>query len=346
LLLSVFSFFAALLTKETAAVLPAAFVAYEYLQNKKISVKKIMVFAVPISAYLLMPCMVFENSIENAPFSVLFNSFLSSFAVTLWYFGAAFLSGKVPLYPQFDITFFTLTNGLLAFAAISLLLFVFRKKINFKRMAFAFLWFVIFLVPTYLMPANNYYAHRLYIPMFGIMIISADIFMAAYESFPEFKKFFYALPILIILLFSAMSYNQSKYYSDRKTFWMEACGENPDSYKTNAGLSAYYESAEDIDKAEKHILAAIELGKNKGGLLLQAGSLYYHKKDYAKASQYFIDAITENKYLEDAYLCLSDIHLELGNKKNAVEILKKALAIVPQSKRIQNAIQLIDGGQK
>jgi len=401
--LSALSFFIALLTKETALVLPVMFAIYEYAENKKLkaalktelserrlwiassettpprndkagvpchsgldpgsesilsddnkkngfrvkpgitqnSIKRLIIFLFPIIIYFLLRCFIFKDSVKNVSASVFFDSFSSSFLITVWYFAVAFISQKAPLYPQFDITLLTLINGFITIISVSLLLFIFREKINFKRIAFALLWFMIFLIPSYIMPANNYYTHRLYIPIAGILIITADIFMAAYAKFPKLKKVFYILPALIILLFAAMSYNQSAYYKNREAFWFKAYEENPNSYRTNSGLSSYYESIGDLDKAEKYVLAALELAKDKRKILFQAGTLYHKKQDFVKASQYYIKAIAANQYLEGAYYALSALHLEIGNKEAAVEILEKAVEIVPQSKRLKNALRVL-----
>jgi Tfp pilus assembly protein PilF len=196
------------------------------------------------------------------------------------------------------------------------------------------------------MPSNIHHIHRLYIPIFGILIISVEIFKAAYLQLSKFKNFFYILPAAAILLLSVMSYSQSRYYKDRETFWQKAYADNALSPIANAGMSGYYESAGDLDKAERYALAALELSDNKGTLLLNAGKIYYAKQDYEKAALYFIDAVTENKYLENAYLNLSALHLELGNKKNAHDILKKALVLVPQSKKIKKALTFFEAEKK
>jgi tetratricopeptide (TPR) repeat protein len=258
--------------------------------------------------------------------------------MTPWYFGISLLSEKTLLYPNIDMSARLLIRGLLPFAAISALLFIFRKEINFKQTAFAFIWFILFLFPTYAMFNNNYYTHRLYIPIIGVFIILTDIFIVVYRKYPSLKKVFYITILCIFVFFSFYTYRQCRYYKDRSTFWLQAYYENKNSPKINIELANYYIMINDLDKAEELVLSAqnlMDTNVNKSSSFLLLGKIYQKRKNYSAASHYYIKAIEENPSSESNYFALSMLHAQLGNKKAAVEIIEKAIEILPKSNKIK-----------
>jgi len=349
LLLSSFAFTAALFTKETAVVVPVIYLLYIFLYeakpDKKKRIKMLILAVIPIIFYFVSRYFVLSGSSSVLSINELIVNLFSSLKITFWYAGVLFLTEKAILYPHTIGDSVRILSGAIPMAVLISVCFVFRKRINFKALLFGVLWFVIFLFPTYVMPSNNFYIHRLYLPALGFFIAVAELILPILRVYPASKKFFYALSIVTVALFAAISADRSDFYKDRASFWLGALEENPGSVRVNAGVSRYYASIYETDKAEAYMITALRLAKGKDipRMYIQAG-LFYMTKGDAASSEFFLRKGLENsKYAVNAYLCLSRLYALENKKEDAYKIIEDGLALMPNDKALLKARQMIDG---
>ncbi len=346
-----FLFLLALFTKETAIFIPLIFILYLFIYEKNIIgkniIKLLLLTAAPLAFYTVLRHITLSGNFNIIEFTDIFSNIFPLIKITFWYTGVVFMFEKIVLYPQFNPEDIKVAGGLISSAAIITLCVQFRKKINTRKVIFGFLWFIIFLIPTYIMPNNNYYVHRLYLPAVGIFIIINEIINSFTINKNSGKTF--AIAALIILLFSLLTYNQSQNYKNRRIFWMHALNENPKSARVNAGIARYYSDNNDFENAQKYMLTALEYAKGTDNtrILTQTGDIYAANGNMTKAEHYYLEAIKADIYNEGAYFMLASLYEYEGFKDNAVKILQEGLAIMPYSKALnKKSFELTEGIQK
>jgi tetratricopeptide (TPR) repeat protein len=338
LFFSSFFFFAALFTKETAIVIPAIYALYIFSckihLTKKEILKYAVVFTIPAFLYLAARSAVFSQSVKNIDFHTLILNAVVSLKTIIWYLGAFMFTEKLFLYPQIEIGFSHIAKGLIPVIFPAIAVYILRKNLNMSMITFGLLWFIVFLIPPLAMPDNNFYTHRLYIPSMGILIVFAEIITPLIKNYNILKKIFLFFAVVLIVFLSAASYKQSLYYKNRESFWLRALEENPNSSRVNAGTARYYESVYNYENFEKYTLRALKYVKNArdtAAVSTQAGRLYYAKKDYEKARNYFVNALSANKYYEPAYYFLSCVYQDNGETEKAKRLLLQEIEKIPGS---------------
>ena len=338
-LLSAVFFILALLTKETAVVIPVIFASYVFFYDKIKQLDKksaagiAAAVAVPILIYIVFRFITLSQSSSELNALGMITRAINSSAVNIWYFGIIFLTEKIVLFPQMDLHAENLIRGFIPLLLLSGACVVFKKNINFKHIFFGLVWFALFMLPTYAMAANIYYTHRLYMPAAGIIIILLEIISAVYKTYPKTKTAMFAGFAIILIFMSVTAYKQSLYYEDRKSFWFKAYEEKPSSSRVNLGMSKYYFDINDYDKSEEFAFNAVNNARSRNASILtsQLGLIYFKKNELDKAEEFYKKALAASKYYEHSYTGLSSVYESKGDMGKAVAIINEGLSIMPNS---------------
>jgi tetratricopeptide (TPR) repeat protein len=344
--LAAFSILFAALTKETAAIIPAALLLYLFLYGKPckrniLTVLIITVFAFSIYA-LLRTYVISHGSSSLDPVKMTLN-FLHSLNAYFWYSEVIFFLKKTYLYPNnLPISCYDAIIGFIPFISLVAIAAAFRKKINFKHIFFGLAWYFLFLSPTIVTRTGTYFNHRLYLPIAGIFIILIELTAAAPA---KLQKILFTFFMITSVLFAFASHNASFYYKDVSSFWLNAYRQNPLSPTAALETSAHYKRNGDLKNAEKYLFEALEL--NGSGLdtklLLAAGDFYFYKKEDDKAFEYYAKAEEKNKYNEYIYLGLSARYEMLRDKEKALAELERGLAVIPKSRLLAKRVKILRG---
>ncbi|MDR3112797.1 MAG: hypothetical protein LBU09_00290 [Endomicrobium sp.] len=331
-------------TKETAVIMPAAFLFYVFLWHKPDKKNIITVFIVSALSFLAY-CLLRSHAISQGSgildIAKMAMNVFNSLGVYFWFSAVAFFLKKIYLYPNnLSIGTFDIAIGLIPFTAAAAAAYTFRKKINFKHIFFGLGWYFLFLTPTIVTKTGTYFNHRLYLPIVGIFIIFIEIFIVFP---PKIKKVFPALAAAIIILFAFVSYKHSFYYKDSPSFWLNAYRQNPLSPAAAYEAAMHYKSLGDDENAEKLLLKALDIDKNGPStkLLIQSGDFYFYKKQDDKAFDYYDKAQKKNKYNEYIYLGLSRHYEILHDKEKALAELERGLGIIPKSKLLAKRVKIL-----
>ncbi|MDR1195597.1 MAG: glycosyltransferase family 39 protein [Endomicrobium sp.] len=346
-LLTAFSFTIALFTKETALIIPLIFLAYAFLYEKNfiLNRKIIAYLTTPVFIYCLTRFFVLYHGSAELNIIKLAANLINSAAINIWYFGIIFLTEKIILFPQFHNHTAGFVKGIIPVIILIALCFIFRKKINFKRILLGMIWYILFILPTYAVANSTYYTHRLYLPLVGIFIILSEIASAIYKTYPKIKKFFYFILLFLIAFMSFLSYKQTFFYKDRASFWLQAQKENPTSAMTNIGTAKYYDSINDLENAEKYTILALSFLKNKKSspLTSQLAYVYLRKGNFEQAKNLYIDALNSGgKYDERAYITLSKLYVYLNDTESAREVINKGLSVMPKSEMLKKRLRILN----
>ncbi len=340
-LMSVF-FILSLFTKETAIIIPIVFASYIFFYNKIGSMNKknivwiIITVIIPLLFYGIFRFLTLSQGSSEVNILKIIMNIIKSFGANIWYFGIIFLTEKVILFPQLNLHIQDLIGGFIPILIISGFCVFFRKSINFKHILFGLIWFAIFIIPTYAMGSSIYYTHRLYIPIIGILIVLIEIVSTVYKTYPKIKLALYTFFAVLLIFMLVMSYKQSFYYKDRASFWLKAYEENPSSSVACTGVSKYYMSINNLEKAEEFALKALNKSKSKDtSILISNLALIKHKKgENQEAEELYkkaLDSGLKSKYDEYSYTGLSKIYEDKNDIEKALSIIDEGLSVMPNS---------------
>ena len=197
-----------------------------------------------------------------------------------------------------------------------------------RLIAFSIFWFFLTLsVESTIIPINDIiFEHRMYLPIVGCS------FCLAAGLYSLFKKHnaFLTSGILIVLLFSSMSYVRNHVWLSEISLWKDVIQKSPHKSRGYNNLGSAYDHLKDPATAKKLYLQAIEIDPgdalghfNLGRSLDREGNTDAAIKQYEKAIA--LDASTL-----DAYNNLAIIYGRQNNLARAIEILEKVISISPE----------------
>lgn len=328
-LLHLLCFVFALLVKETAVIAPIFFVYFAIANKKQQSnaVRRLPLSCYPsihqylhafvlpyiytslIIVYLLYRKFALSYHTETVTIISLLKNFVNSFPAVIKYISNIFFPINLSVFPSG-----LENNYLLAFASILvfMLFFLISKKYNIKNIFFGFCWFLFFLFPTFLMPDNQFYDHRMYLPLVGILIILSE-FLTDKNLYS--KKVFYLI-VTVYIIFSCISYVYTDKFKNKTIFWVTAVTCSPNSDVANAVVAGILTDNAIYVEAEQKYLKAIQLNKNSKHYVNLA-VLYIKMKKIEQAKQVLLQALYLNDNNPLIYYNLALIYRHEGNLTEA-----------------------------
>ncbi len=324
LFLHLFCFVLSLLTKETAIVIPIFYCLF--LCFKKQTLKRfclyLTIWSLIVLIYLLYRHFVLSYQIYDFSFKDAFTAFFISLPALTKYIANIFCPVKLSVFP----TMLEINYLLSIVSALIFVLFFLRlKKYNFKIISFGFIWFLFFLFPTFLMLDNQFYDHRIYLPLVGILISLLEFL----RENTDLKKIF-KVCFIIFILFSCISLFYEYKFQNKRVFWVNALMSSPESDIANAmvgGLlfeNGFYKDAEEkylkalslnpkskhyvnlavlylktgrIDEGEQILLKSLELSNDNPVVYYNLALIYKYKKEFEKAREmkyWYIKVFSDN----------------------------------------------------
>jgi tetratricopeptide (TPR) repeat protein len=253
----------------------------------------------------------------------------------------SFLMSK--LFLPMGLSVFYLYNGPLVpwnpFFVLSILSIVLALVIAFRYRKhtrwpwFGVLFFLITLAPTV---TNNVkqvaflgsdrYA---YIPSIGIFFCLAW-FVQQWIDGRDYKREQPALLLMsiVILLFGALAYRQSKTWRDSEALFAHALKINPDSYIAHTNLGNVYRKQDRTDDAEQEFLLAIQAKPNMESHV-NLGALYTKLGRFDEAKTHFEKAIALNNSKAEPWLGLAALYAAQAKKDDVLRAYDQAVSRRP-----------------
>lgn len=329
-LLHILFFLIAILSKEVALILPFLILVYLFLyqRNKlcfKYLYKFLFVWAAAIILFQIIKTIVVTD-IGNLTYGI--PAILNNIQVIPEILFKVFVPINISVLPTF-----TSTKSLIgaAFFIIIILFPFLRKSIDKKNYYFGVIWFLIFVMPGLVIYYADqslkfdYLDSRIYLPIIGILILVGEVFKDFRIDFTN-KKQLYVFGSLIIL-FSVLTFLQSKKYKDGIVFAESAVLSNPQKPFFYHKLADYYFGVKDYQKAVEYTKSALQLDPD---------NFMYYKNlilAYSNLNQYnnAINAIYEAlKFAPDNFELLRGlmiIYFRKGDYQNALIIADKYITL-------------------
>ncbi|MDD2523884.1 MAG: glycosyltransferase family 39 protein [Endomicrobiaceae bacterium] len=324
-------FACSLLTKETAIVMPVFYITYLLSKKQTIKIKSFFIISwvFMILSYFIYRHFVLEYQTYSVAFHQLCSTFFHSLPATTKYIANIFF--------PFNLSVFSSTveiNYLLSIASILvflLMLSISKHKYDIKNLLFGLSWFFICLFPTFVMPNNQFYDHRIYLPMFGVLIVILEM-LKSYDKIHE-KKIVMFL-IIITIIFAFLSFLHENKFKNKQAFWINALIDSPNSAITNASVAGILDEVGMYKEAEEKYLKAIKI-QEYSKHYVNLAVLYLHMKEVDKAEATLLKALELRDDNPMIYYNLAIIYKHKGNKDLAIQMKNLYLTVFKDTNKYQ-----------
>lgn len=350
-------FLLALLTKETAVLLPVLFVIsmklfrrYKTGVEETSGLKKPFDFQIMASwlvlivVFLLIRKAVLGSSV-GLPFTYTVENFIKNLPALLQYTGKMLLPFELSTFPILQNT-----SQLFGITTIILLVFFLftSKNIRLEYLLLAAAWWLLFMLPAIVPTTDEYESvfleHRLYFPLIGFLLLWLETDLVKKLKWSSIST--YVIAGAILLTFSVFTFFNSNYYKDEFSYWSRAVTTSPDASFAHRGLGTSYFTAGNSAAAEKEYLAAIALNPNLQEVHNNLGRIYLNNGNNQKAAILFQEELKINPASAVTYYNLSQLALRRNDLPEAEKLIRKSLALAPAYLDAQNDLCVILAMQK
>ena len=346
LLISFFTL--SIFTKESTIFLFILYPLFLYCFQYKISKKKL--FRIYTYLFLIIFIYLFLRNISVASIGI--QNFFTNYFEHLnnCFFGISnyiyffFIPNNIPTLFFNETTSYT---HLFIFFLITLALSIFYyKNVNYhKELLFSTVWFLIFLLPTFLQKEYVFLTHRLFISSVGFLIILSLFIEKLIKTFPSTKKILIYIFIVIFVLLFYLSFNFQNIYTNKQTYWQQAYIDAPKYHLVSYNLANLYLQHENYEKYKEFMFQAYNLSNgdvhifNIMPILIKEGQI-----DKVKEICFNILQDKDAKLFHQigANSTLGNIYLEKGNLSEAYKYLKTALMLDKHNFDLQNKVKLLE----
>ncbi len=354
--LSCVTYALAMLSKETAIVLPALVFAHAWIQSGPEEGEDNPGYgsrfrsAIGPAAWYL-PLAVVYLVARNRILSGLGHSFgyvspwswfltlpsILLFYVKNWFFPFR-LSESYDVFYQPKLNVMHVLVPLMVLAALGAALWFFRKRLGSKAVGFAVAWIVIPLLPaldTFVFRADELVHDRyFYVPSIGAALLIALIIERAVKSRPSL----YGQPVHVVasgcvlaIVLSFLAARATGPWAGDYLLFTRAHEVAPLNGTAMNNLGAEMMSRQELGSAQKILETGYRNDPLDFRFALNLGRLYYHQGDYSKAEAFMLRVKELNPELADTYVFLGQIELKERRLKEAQESLHHAVDLNPYS---------------
>ncbi len=322
-ILSLTSFFLAVLSKEVAITLPAMIIIYDlcFMRGRKWSPLRSR-----LGFYLCFPALAGAAFFLSPNVFTVIEGFFRKVNFTLGLVQLDLLKHplKLFLFPinlNFEYDFLTQVSWgslLVSFAIILVCVFLSCKKFYIKSsvLTFCVLWFPLTIAPTNsFMPRTHLFSERnMYIPSFGLcLFIAVILYMIAFKD--KMKKTVLWGTFLLLftgITFSALVIKRNQVYISPSTLWADTFKKSPNKLSVGKTLSIHYLMAEDYASALAPLNALLQINPNLYDVHQNLGIAHKSLGDFAEAEKNFKEAIRIEPMDPDSHFNLASLYGTLG----------------------------------
>ncbi len=348
-ILGIVFFILAILSKETAIMLPIILLMYDLIFRKKLNKKYYIVFGI---IYLLGIIVLLFNSKTGFYLPDIGNmgEFLKSnrlfkelqyyhiiliqpYLFIMYIYKLIFpVNLSVDYYVPISAGYHAL-KMVMAVLSLLYIYLIYRFRKNRFILFSMVIFFLSYLPLSNLIPVLNLLSDRyLFFPSISLLILLYPIF----KKFTN-NKWVWIIPIIYLVLL--MIY--IPVFKTEKSLWQYTLSKNPRSIVGNNNLGLNYFEQGNMEQAHFYYLEALKYNDEYVNAIINIGTLYAHNKDLETAKKYFNNAIELESYNVKA---LYNLGLVLIREKNFIEarnVMERIIGISPTSRLAYNNLGAI-----
>ncbi|MBI4050333.1 MAG: tetratricopeptide repeat protein [Candidatus Doudnabacteria bacterium] len=322
----------ALLSKETALLLPLISLLYAALISESEKKHKTLLRFVPIWIGLLALWFAGRSLLlETAAgwqIETIFSSMYLSAAAVVQYFGKMLLPFNLSTYPVMpDLR---LTFGFLALAVVALGLLASKYK-RYRVVIFGAAWFSIFLLVSLIrvkiLPYDEVLEHRAYLALPGLLIIilEFDFFQKDWRlGAPRL-----AVAAGVLGLLAIINIAHAANFRNGLAYWKKAVATSPGSPFSHKQFGALLNASGDYQSAEEEYKKVITLNPEKTLVYNNLGFLYATLGRAKEAETMYRFEIAVSPDYDKSYMNLGNLYWQAGRADEAAALWQKTIALNP-----------------
>ncbi len=342
LILNIILFILAIFSKETAILLPVLLLFYYwFLSNEEFNFKKVLSLIIfwgfTFVGYYIMRSKVVTSTPPD--FILGLSPFFSNLPAIPIAIGKFIIPTNLSTLPLFDHVFTGIGTIILLVTIVLIAKYIKAKK---WLPVMGFVWFVLFIIPPmffklfYSKYLLEYYEHRMYLPVTGLLIIIA--YLLDNNLYNKRRQLYYWTPIAIIVLFSFMSLIRSDDFKNSIAFFSNATNHG------NAGACAkrgeLYYNERDFTNALSDFEKSIELSNDEyPPAFFNRGKIRAEQlKDHKGAEEDFSKTILLDSTYTEAYISRANERIFTQNFPGAMQDVEKAKQFDSSNARIYSTL--------
>jgi len=336
-------------TKENTITLPLMIILYEFYFfkiDRHIKWKRFLPFLIisliiPVILISARPAIFMDlQRLIDKPIRGTYY-FLTQLRVMLTYVRLVFIPLNQNIDYDYPIIKTVFSPSLLLSISILLIILIIAVRMfhRYRLSSFGILYFFLALLPeSSLIPLKDaIFEHRLYLPIFGYGIFVTSLFLYLLQSWmlPNYnlerwrRSFVIIIPLIIIILYSVLSYNRNLVWKDELALWDDAVKKSPKKARPYQGRGKAYHEKGEIDRAISDYNRAIEINPNIAYVYYDLGNLYSEKHELEKAVSNYYKAIEIKSDFAEAYNNIGNIYVRKNDLDKAILNYTKAIEIKP-----------------
>jgi tetratricopeptide (TPR) repeat protein len=334
LVITLLAYALALLSRESALILPVLLLLYHYAFRKRLQAGRFLPVCLLAAAYISLRMTVLKGMLANIEYDTTLMERFPGFMVAITNY-LRFLLLPIGLHSLYEHKLFPMVHreavaGVFIFLA--LLFAAFRARRSDRCLFFSIAWFFITLLPqSNLYPVNAYMSdHWLYLPSIGFFLVIAR---AIKEMLAREKYRVYGFLVLggLAAFYSVVTFKQNNYWSDPRTFYERTIRYTPGNARLYNNLGVIYTELGMKEKAFSAFKRAAEMNPDRAEAYVNLGGSCAALGHHEKAIESYLTAIEKDPMYTLAYDRLEQLYNELGMKEGIVELCLKAVNANPES---------------
>lgn len=332
LLIMLASYILALLSRESALILPLLVLVYHFVFRRKLEGKFFGLLLSVAGIYVFFRFTLLRFLLEVTPSKSALLERLPGFFLGLVEY-LKLLVWPFRLHMEYGTKLFPFAHpqvfiGLLIFLLLIIAGFIQRKR--WPLFSFAVLWFFVALVPfSNLYPLNAYMAeHWLYLPSLGFFLILGAGLDILYKR-KSTSNLSFVLAACLAVFFSILTVRQNGYWNNPLSFYQRTLKFAPDSSISYCNLGRIYEKAGRRQEAIEAFKKAIEVDPVQPNAYSNLAVIYSDMGQKQEAIANFEKAVKYSPQDSMLWNNLGAAYSEVGNWEQAITALKKAIELNP-----------------
>ncbi len=321
----------AIFTKETALVLIVIFPLYYFCFRKESILNQQLILAGIGWLSVIFTWYIFRSLALTNPItytlSTMFQSLVRNLPATIQFIGKVFLPFNLSVLPIIQDTSFipgiTTLLGLFIF-------FVVTKNKQYRLLLFGAIWFLAFLLPSFIRPnldvVADFLEHRVYVSLFGILLILIELDPLSIIQLKPLRQWLLTGIVTILCISTFIHLNN---FQNRLVFWENAATTSPHSplAHRNYGVMLYFEKQ--YDQALLEYQKSLELNPKEEMAHNNIGVIYMNQGKLDEAAAEYESELTNNPNYDNATFNLGLIKYKQEKFDEAIKLWEQTIIINP-----------------
>ena len=320
---------AALLTKESAIVLPVMCLFFYCFLNDKdrslsVGLIQCLIWCLFIGLWLFVRSGILVKA-PAVPLKTLIGSVIENSPAIISYLGKIIIPANLSVLPI--LKDLTLVYGLVALVILKVLDSMTQKKRK-GFIYFGIIWFLLFLLPSLVLSFLKH-EYRLYVPIIGVFLVIME-FCREHLDGKTPSAAFAKVAFAVVVVLATLSFHHADNFKGKFEFWQNAVEHSPNSPLAHRNLGAMYYLIEQFDQAKIEFKKALALNPYEAMVHNNLGLLYDREGKYKEAEAEYLMEIQINPNFDIVHYNLGLVYARQEKWKEAEAVWLRTIELNPR----------------